>query len=310
MSELTFMEAMESAAEPDKPHPTWDQIRTALQKLALDRGEWAGYPLPIRGLALAVESRFPYQALNNFFLEEEEEKKEQPNLDVDKIISLTQSVLEKNPKFFEQFESKFGEHGSLSEFLSSKNPDKQKVILSFIRAMSLQTRKRFVNSWYSAKRHSTVTIYKVGEKRIYEIEPCYGGPKLDLWLNTLIASDAWTPRMEERALEKLKSLLNERAYNSYLLTGTFIETSKKSKVTYMFRKLRPTVAMVHEAMVDRMKVLSVLCLHPLAYYQRSFAGVHCPTDDVICHLIMMRGDEKLFWKKANHHELYDPEAGL
>lgn len=32
-----------------------------------------------------------------------------------------------------------------------------------------------------------------------------------------------------------------------------------------------------------------------------------PTDDIIAHLIMMRGDERSYWSKANQHA---PEAGL
>jgi hypothetical protein len=36
----------------------------------------------------------------------------------------------------------------------------------------------------------------------------------------------------------------------------------------------------------------------------------CPTDDVIAHLALMRGDEAMFWRRCNQHPPYRPEAGL
>jgi hypothetical protein len=36
----------------------------------------------------------------------------------------------------------------------------------------------------------------------------------------------------------------------------------------------------------------------------------CPTDDVIAHLQLMRGDERMFWKRSNQHPSWRPEAGL
>jgi hypothetical protein len=35
-----------------------------------------------------------------------------------------------------------------------------------------------------------------------------------------------------------------------------------------------------------------------------------PTDDVIAHLLFMRGDEAGYWGQANHHSASAPEAGL
>jgi hypothetical protein len=51
-------------------------------------------------------------------------------------------------------------------------------------------------------------------------------------------------------------------------------------------------------------------MHPLGYYGRSWAGCMVPTDDVIAHLLFMRGDEARFWGQCNHHEPWRPEAGL
>jgi hypothetical protein len=36
----------------------------------------------------------------------------------------------------------------------------------------------------------------------------------------------------------------------------------------------------------------------------------CPTDDVIAHLMLMRGDEALLWRKANQHPSWVPESGI
>jgi hypothetical protein len=93
------------------------------------------------------------------------------------------------------------------------------------------------------------------------------------------------------------------------LTGMFLETSKRSAVTYLFRRLRPTVA------IGRNKdgggnIMAALCLHPIAYYAGSWAGAMCPTDDVLAHYCLMRGDEKMFWRRANQHAAFRPEAGL
>jgi hypothetical protein len=43
-------------------------------------------------------------------------------------------------------------------------------------------------------------------------------------------------------------------------------------------------------------VRCTLCMHPIAYYEDSWAGAMCPTDDVIAALMMMRGDEPMFWR--------------
>lgn len=45
-------------------------------------------------------------------------------------------------------------------------------------------------------------------------------------------------------------------------------------------------------------------------YGGTHAGAMCPTDDVLAHLLLMRGDERLFWSRANQHPANRPEAGL
>lgn len=127
-------------------------------------------------------------------------------------------------------------------------------------------------------------------------------------IRTCGCSDAWGIEQEGAALATLAGLLPHHAMKRYLLTGMFFETSSRSGVIYLFRKLRPTVA-IHNVNGE-MRVLAALCLHPIAYYEGSWAGAMCPTDDVLAHLMLMRGDEAMFWRRANQHAAIRPEAGL
>lgn len=127
-------------------------------------------------------------------------------------------------------------------------------------------------------------------------------------LNTLGAAVAWGWEQETAALELLEGLVTAHAFKSYCLAGAFLESSPRSGVTYMFRRLRPTIAITMRGAHPR--ILAALCLHPIAYYEGSWAGAMCPTDDVVAHLMLMRGDERLFWSRANQHPSWRPEAGL
>lgn len=127
-------------------------------------------------------------------------------------------------------------------------------------------------------------------------------------LSTLGAADAWGIEQEGNAVRTLGTLLRHRPFKQYILTGMFLESSKRSGVTYLFRRLRPTLAI--STRTAKSRILCALCLHPIAYYSGSWAGAMTPTDDVIAHLMFMRGDEHGFWKKANQHPPYDPNAGV
>lgn len=129
-------------------------------------------------------------------------------------------------------------------------------------------------------------------------------------MNTMVVAGngVWSIENEMRAMETLSGLIKPHLFRMYFTAGMFLETSPRSKVTYLFRKLRPTVAMASKG--DQMRVLTTLCLHPIGYYEDSFAGVMTPTDDVIAHLMLMRGDEHQFWKKANHHAAFVANAGI
>lgn len=136
--------------------------------------------------------------------------------------------------------------------------------------------------------------------------------RLDLWLKTMGACDAWDLDAEHRARDTLRAMLTERQWMHYDMCGSFFETSPRSRLTYVFRRLRPTIALSFRGRDGRewVRCLAVLCLHPIGYYARSWAGCMVPSDDVIAHLSWMRGDEAGFWRQANQHDPASPEAGL
>lgn len=172
------------------------------------------------------------------------------------------------------------------------------------------------NSWYSSHKRSDIVVVEKPDGEItWMWKPAFHS--IAMQLGTLGASDVWGIEQEHRALELLGTMLRHRTFKMYLMTGMFLEKSDRSGVTYLFRRLRPTIAMAanpgfaedHPNNVE-MRGLAALCMHPIAYYDTTWAGAMCPTDDVIAHLSMMRGDEKMFWKRCNQHPLYRPEAGL
>lgn len=142
---------------------------------------------------------------------------------------------------------------------------------------------------------------------VFDAQPSH---HIDLDLHTMGASVAWGVGQEAKAVQLLATLLPHHAFKMYLLTGMFLETSLRSHVTYVFRRLRPTLATAPDVEGTGMRILCALCQHPIAYYAGTWAGAMCPTDDVIAHLMLMRGDEHMYWRRSNQHPAYRPEAGL
>lgn len=163
------------------------------------------------------------------------------------------------------------------------------------------------NTFWSVKLRSTIIVYSENGRVKHGVRPGIHHFTHDLL--TLGASVAWGIEQEHHAMQLLGTLVRHHTLKMYLLTGMFLERSERSGVTYMFRRLKPTVAIVDNKK-GGMKILCTLCLHPIAYYQGSWAGAMCPTDDVIAHLMLMRGDEPMFWRRANQHAPHVPEAGL
>jgi hypothetical protein len=163
-----------------------------------------------------------------------------------------------------------------------------------------------INSWWNNKYQVTIVVChdKSGYARfIVETQD-----RLAFTLRTLEASAVWPVEAEKKAQKKLASFIREELFELYLLTGHFTETSKRSQVTYLFRKGRPTIAMRESE--EGSYWLCALCLHPIGYYGDTWAGVMCPTDEVIAHLLMMRGSEEKFWANANQHPIDHPAAGV
>jgi hypothetical protein len=147
------------------------------------------------------------------------------------------------------------------------------------------------NLFYSVKRGMEIAVCETPEGRVKMLVRPKANQMSEM-LGTLHASDAWGVDQEQAALQTLGGMIKHRQFRQYLLTGMFLERSKRSHVTYIFRRLRPTVAITATppGTTDEveMKILCCLCMHPIAYYAGSWAGAMCPTDDVIAHLALMR----------------------
>lgn len=163
------------------------------------------------------------------------------------------------------------------------------------------------NEFWSHHKRCTIIVMQSPDGRVtYGVQPGIHHFKHDL--NTLGCADAWGIEQESTAIALLATLVSHRQFRQYMLTGMFLESSQRSGVTYMFRRLKPTVAIAKDGETTR--ILCSLCMHPIAYYAGTWAGAMCPTDDVVAHLMLMRGDEPMFWRRANQHPSWVPEAGL
>ncbi|MDE2426274.1 MAG: hypothetical protein KGO96_10260 [Elusimicrobia bacterium] len=243
-------------------HDGFALLRNALRQLSQERGEWAGYPMPITGSPLVIEPTYPNA------------------LALEAIGHDAESLAEMRAE---------------AEFSDGKT---------------------ILNRFYSWQRRADVYIWRDENGKIdWGLQHRVNSVMMQF--NTLGASDAWGIEQEARALQLLAQKLRHRQFKQYLLTGMFLEKSERSGIHYFFRKLRPTIAASFTAghpwarkQSEELRVLCALCLHPIAHYQGSWAGAMCPTDDILAHLMLMRGDEAMFWRRANQHPAYRPEAGL
>lgn len=168
------------------------------------------------------------------------------------------------------------------------------------------------NSWRSYKDGWGINIWQEGNKFFYtRSRRLNTAPML---VQTIGAARAWDYEAEVRAMETLRRHVTDWAFRCYVMTGSFLESSKRSGLTYLFRRLRPTVALTpRPGRYDRdigMRILCTLCAHPVGYYADTWAGALVPTDDVISHLLLMRADEHYFWRNCNQHQAWAPESGL
>lgn len=165
---------------------------------------------------------------------------------------------------------------------------------------------RVRNTFFSWKYRRNITVWEL-KGRVYRSIDTDSNP-VDLLMDTLNASDAWGIDQERNAIDTLGTLLRHRQFKQYLLTGMFMESSKRSGLHYLFRRLRPTLAISDKR--GYLRCIAALCMHPIGYYEGSWAGAMTPTDDVVAHLMLMRGDEHMFWRRSNQHPAWVPQAGL
>jgi hypothetical protein len=220
-------------------------FRNGLRKIAAEREEWAGIPMPLEGAPLIVEKSYPFAEV----------------------------------------------------FSRPKSDDEEGI--------------KVRNVWWSARLHAEIYIYEDRGKLCHLVvrKPPHN---FSMEIQGFGCMDVWGLEQEQKAMQLLGSLVRHRQLKQYILTGGFLETSKRSGITYYFRRLRPTVAIDAKDQTSKepARILCTLCMHPIAYYQGTWAGAMCPTDDVIAHLMLMRGDEHMFWRRANQHAPDRPEAGL
>lgn len=249
---------------------TWADIRRKLSEFGAEYGEWAGCPMPIEGIKLVIEPRFQFGHLNGAKLPSDLDE-----ADTARNISATGEVFD------------FGPDGTGEIFI--------------------------INMWYSRRHDADVYVYHTGDGRSKVGIHWQTGQrsKVDFLIHmmTPVYAGAWSLEMEERAVATLGTLIKPHALEYYKITGCFMESSARSGLTYMFRRGRPTIVLrpTKDGAVEGMVAL---CLHPIGYYKQTFCGVMCPTDDVIAHLMLMRGDEWLYWKSANQIPLDQPNSGL
>lgn len=175
------------------------------------------------------------------------------------------------------------------------------------KSMKQGTGPKIINRWRHVQGYDVNICHRSTGKAYVEKSVPPSGARM--MFAVLEVSKAWTMQCEERALEKLSEMIKPHLFDAYRLTGSFLETSKRSGLTYIFRRLRPTVVLTpHRS--DEMEVLCCLCLHPMGYYKNSWGGVMVPTDEVIAHLCLMRGDEAEYWKQANQIAAWRTESGL
>ena len=162
------------------------------------------------------------------------------------------------------------------------------------------------NVFFSRKWRCDIYVYDEGGKaKIGKIPKSH---HVDLQLSTIRASDAWGVEQEGHAVNTLAQLISHRQFKQYMLTGSFLASSPRSNLFYIFRRLRPTIVL--STRTGHTKILCCLCMHPIGYYEDSWGGAMCPTDDVIAHLMLMRADEPMLWRRSNQHSPWRPEAGI
>lgn len=166
-----------------------------------------------------------------------------------------------------------------------------------------------VNSWHVVE-DKFVSVIDVQGNRMGWIDR-NEGRRLRKFIQTLGTrmESHLSVEAEERAQRSLKSKITAAQWKCYVLNDCFLERSKRSDLTYIFRKGYPTLVLSHHGS-EGGRCIAALCLHPMGFFQFTHAGLMTPTDEVICHLTMMRADEHKFWAKSGQWHVNDTRSGL
>ncbi len=292
---------------------------TRLRQLTNERltgyGSWTGVPFPLPGQKLRLEDRHPYKGMEKFDWDKPDGgigiKTSQPacvsgpveadadglpvgleiavNADEDDdagdIESDINAIILGDPLAWKQLSSHVGDHDTII----------------------------FRNMFENRHTGDRISVLERGsDHKSFHVRVRASHRRWNLALKTAACSEAWDTDAELTAITKLKRHVSKRQFHMYVTTGGFMESSDRSGVIYWFRKMHPTVAFREEGEGDSKtpRILAALCLHPQGYYAHTFAGVMVPTDDVIAHLLLMRGCEPKFWGWAGHHAHWEVESGL
>ena len=168
-----------------------------------------------------------------------------------------------------------------------------------------------INQWYSKSQRCHIVVWREadGAVRAGRADHDTAVKERAAW-GTIAASRVWNFEAECTAVDKLATLVKPHLFEMYVMTGTLIETSPRSQVSYIFRRCKPTLALRPAKGGAYMRMIAALCLHPIGYYEGTWAGSMVPTDEVIAHLLLMRGDEPMYWRRANQHPAWSPLAGI
>ncbi len=168
-----------------------------------------------------------------------------------------------------------------------------------------------INAWVT-RPTTIVACRQRGKAKIERIDT--SRDRFDMYVRSLLCqAGAVDSDAELKAMIALKGRINDNQWAAYILGNAFPETSKRSGVTYIFRKGLPTIAMRcrpnPEGGEDRI-FLAALCSHTLGWYEGTHVGCCPPSDDVLAHLLLMRSDEHDFWRKSNQHGLNEVQAAI
>lgn len=159
-----------------------------------------------------------------------------------------------------------------------------------------------VNSWH-VQRAFRVFMFEHDGKRTGTVIN-YWAERLDALFDTIRARRAVLPDAEMTAFVALLGHLNDTQARDYVVSNMFMERGRRSGLLYLFRRGLPILTF--RTSEETVEPRAALCLHPLAYYENTHAGVLPPSDEALALLLMLRADEPYLWRKANQMTIRHP----